>query len=90
MNDDNKETKEPRIVWMKVAEPPADKSQLPWYQFRLIEVFVILTIYCILFAAVGAFGVDGLLERIGAAAFFASPFSILFDYWYRWRRDREG
>ena len=89
MSNEGKETEQPRIVWMKVAEPHTGKAKLPWFQFRLIEVFVVLTVSCIMFAAVGAFGVDGFLERIGAVAFFVWPFTILFEYWYRWRRNRQ-
>ena len=62
------------------------KPKLPWHQFRLLEVFVVLTVACIMFAAVGALGVDGMLERVAVAAFFASPFTILFEFWYQWRK----
>lgn len=88
MSDDRNETKQPRIVWMAV-EPAVSKPKLPWYQFRLIELFVVVTIACVAFAALGAFGVEGTLERIEGAGCIASPFLLLFEFWVRWRKHTE-
>lgn len=88
MSDERDETKQPRIVWMEV-EPVVGKPKLPWYQFRLIELFVVVTIACVAFAALGAFGVDGTLQRIEGALCIASPFLPLFEFWIWWRKHTE-
>jgi hypothetical protein len=62
-------------------EPVAEKRRR--FQFRLIELFVAMTVACIVFAALGAFGVKGTLDRIEAVGTVVFPFLILFEFWIR-------
>ena len=86
MDDDHKNTQKSRILWMEPAVPSVGKSKRPWYQFRLIELFVVTTVACITFAALGAFGVNGTLDRIEAVGMIASPFLVLFEFWIWWQK----
>jgi hypothetical protein len=86
-NRSDDDGKPPRIVWMaKEADTPKPRR----FQFRLIELFAVVTVACIAFAALGAWGVNGTLDRIEVAAVIASPVIAFFEFWNYWRQNHEA
>lgn len=59
------------------------EKEPPPFQFRLSSALLALTIACVVFAALGQLGVEGLLERVGVALTVAGIFAPLIDF-YRW------
>ena len=64
-----------------------DQSPSRRIQFHLRSLFAFVTVACIVFAAIGRFGIDGLAERLEAALLFAMPFAVLIEAYYRWIKD---
>lgn len=55
------------------------------FQFHLRSLLVFMTVTCVVFSGIGQFGVDGLIERLGAAFFIASPFVALVEAYCKWK-----
>jgi hypothetical protein len=73
------------------TEPPKYPRQLRGTQFRLIELFVFITVFCITNALLGYFGPRGFAIRlIGSLILIAPllPLFLLLDLIHRWN-DRQ-
>ena len=58
------------------------------FQFRLIELFVFITVFCITFGLLGQFGLQGLVARVIGTMLVITPFLLLifvldFFHWLR-------
>jgi len=68
----------------------ADRNKPPpgRFQFRLIELFVFMTVFCVTFGLLGRFGLQGLAARVIATMLLVTPFLLLvfvldFFHWLR-------
>lgn len=58
------------------------------FQFRLSEMFVFITVFCITFGLLGRFGLQGVVARVVATMLLVTPFLLLvfvldFFHWLR-------
>lgn len=66
-----------------------EKSKPPRpFQFRLSEMFVFITVFCITFGLLGRFGLQGVVARVVATMLLVTPFLLLvfvldFFHWLR-------
>ena len=59
------------------------------FQFHLATLFVSVTIAAVVFALIGRFGINGLMERLGAAITVAGVVAPLAEFYYWRKRDIE-
>ena len=76
------------IAGMKNGLTPEKQAKRPW-QFHLTTLFVGMTVAAVVFALVGRFGVDGLVQRLVAALTAAALFAQLVEFYYWWKREEE-
>ena len=67
--------------WRAVANSPQR------FQFHLSSLLIGITAACAVFALVGRFGVDGLLERAFLAFSITGIFTPLIDLYWWWKKN---
>ena len=65
-----------------VTDDPSPRRRI---QFHLRSLLVFMTVACVVFAGIGRFGVDGVVERLEAAFLIALPFILLVEVYYKWK-----
>lgn len=72
-----------------MSEPNArERSQkVSAFQFRLIELFVCVTVAAVVFAFIGRFAVAGTLDRLGVAISAAGVLAGVMEIHYRIKMD---
>ena len=67
--------------------PPVVDNRSPRrpIQFHLRSLFVFVTVACVVFAGIGRFGVDGVMERLEAAFLIGLPFILLVEVYCKWK-----
>jgi hypothetical protein len=76
------------MVGMTAKQPPEKPAKQP-FQFHLASLLICVTVAAVVFAVIGRFGVDGLMERLGAAITVGGLFVPFVEFYYWWKREVE-